>query len=1277
MSGEREVRVGVGYDGRTFEELKTAVGVYARYLPMDMNTGECVDFSVLAKSVDEAAREYYKWQNYFDWKQFFASNGDGDGEGYFPYLFEYEAVESKYSSGAIRYAIKRQYSHIDRFKVKLSCYRSGADLTAEFHYDSAIYDPADINGLADHYLTLLQSAAQEPHKSIDRLEILSSCQREMILNEFNQTRRSYNMGRRVHELIQEQAERRPEAVAVVCGQSEVSYKELNSRANRLAKYLRGSGVGPEQVVGVMVSRSMEMVVGLLGVMKAGGAYLPLDADYPKQRLSYILQDAKVSLLLTEQNYADHLPEHNATVIYLDTDRELIAQESDENQTTQIESRNLVYVMYTSGSTGNPKGAMLPHAGIVNCLCWMQETYGLDATDRFLMKTSLNFDPSVWELFWPLWVGGTVILAEPQRRQDIAYLTQLTEEREVTSAYFIPSMLRAFLHESRRETLRSLKRVICGGESLSIETANHFFDKSDAEFHHSYGPTETSIAATEWTCQRESKHLVAPIGKPLGNIQVYILDTMMQPAPIGVPGELYIGGVCVGRGYLNHADLTAERFAPDLFSIDPGARFYKTGDLARYLTGGEVEFCGRLDNQVKLRGYRIELGEVEAALRSCAGVNEAAVALRSGGGGEGRLVGYVVAERTSKAPSGRDLREYLRGQLPEYMIPSVFVLLDELPLMTNGKLNRCALPAPDARGAEERDGYLGPRTPVEEIVFGIFEDILNLDRVGRSEHFFELGGHSLLAMQVVSRVRKVSGVEIGVRSVFENPTAEGLASKVEEAMNAEVKAPAPALVRVERGGKAPLSFAQQRLWFIEQLEPGNAAYNIPGGVRLEGKLDLNALESAINEIVRRHEVLRTRIEEVGSEPTQVIDEWKPRKLDVEDLTVVPPEKREEEVGRRIIEEARTGFDLKRGPLLRVKVLKLEAEEHVALYTMHHIVSDAWSMVVMMKEVGALYNAITEGKDSPLPELKIQYADYAYWQRNYLRGEVLETHLQYWKRQLNGKLPIMELPGDRPRPQGFSYRGAAIYNLLPTKLSESLRGVSRREGATLSMVLLAAFKTLLYKYTAQEDVIVGVPWLNRDRIEIEPLIGFFVNMLPLRTDLSGNPRFRELLMRVKDVTLGAYAHQEAPFEKLVEEIRPERKLKQAPLYNVVFTLQTDRKREKEEEKAHLNGLKIGPVGVERQSAKVDLWLGITEMQGTLEAGWIYSADLFEEETIVRMHGHFETLLFSIVARPDAPIDELEILTEAERSQQAINQAARREFNYSRFKSVKPRAIPLSEG
>jgi amino acid adenylation domain-containing protein len=1291
LTAQSEIVTGLTCDGRTYEGLADAVGLFAKKAPFVGVVREDLPFDDLLKRTAESMRDVFRHQEYFTWKQMTEEGAAAASQKIFPICFEFEEQTGGLAAGAFTLRIDRQAAITDRYLLNLKCEKRGEELCAEFIYDSGVFERGAIERLARQYLSLVRSACARPGAALRDLSPLSPEEREQLLEGWNQTGAEWGAFRPLHRWFEEQVGRCAERTAIEFGSQWLSYQELNERANRLARRLRRLGVGPDAVVGLWMERSLEMVVGALGALKAGSAYLPLDASYPELRLSYVVKDAGANVLLTQARLSDKAAESgqswlsdcssesDAQVIRVDRDWEDMDAESGEDLGISVEEENLAYVIYTSGSTGRPKGVMITHGGLRNYLSWSLDAYGMKDGDGSLLHSPLCFDLTVTSLYPPLLVGGRLKLTPED--QGVEGLSEaLQEEKDLGLVKLTPAHLEAISQWMPAEEMKGrAKAMVIGGEALFGERLKKWREYAPGtRLINEYGPTETVVGCCAYEIGEGAKISGAvPIGRPIANTKAYILDDKQEPVGIGESGELYIGGAGLARGYVGRADETADMFAPNPYGANRGERLYRTRDAARRRWDGEIEYQGRNDQQVKLRGYRIELGEIEAMLSSHPEVRETVVIAREEEEGGRRLVAYYTGEKVSV----EDLRAHLATALPEYMIPAAYAHLERLPLTANGKLDRRALPAPDVRAPEGKDGYLPPRTPAEEIMIGIFEEVLKLDLVGRKDNFFELGGHSLLALQVVSRVRKMFGVGIGVRIVFEKPTVEGLASRIEEAMAVGEKAPAPPLVRIDRenveGGRLPLSFAQQRLWFIDQLEPGNAAYNIPGAMMLEGKLNLNALESAINEIVRRHEVLRTRIEAEGGEPAQVIDEWEPRRLDVEDLTGIPPEEIEEEVSRRIREEARTGFDLKRGPLLRMKVLKLKEEEHLALYTMHHIVSDAWSMTVLMREARALYDAINEGKRSPLPELKIQYADYAYWQRNYLKDEALETHMQYWKSRLDGKLPVMELPSDRPRPQGFSYRGAAIYFLLPSELSESLRGMSRRAGVTLSMVLLAAFKTLLCKYTAQEDVIVGVPWLNRDRIEIEPLIGFFVNMLPLRTDLSGNPRFSELLMRVKDVALGAFAHQEAPFEKLVEEIRPERKSKQTPLYNVVFTLQNERELVKEEKKTHLNELKISPVGIERQSAKVDIWLGITETQGALEAGWIYSADLFEEETLVRMHGHFETLLFSIVARPDAPIDELEILTEAERAKRAINQAARREFNYSRFKSVKPRAIPLSEG
>ena len=1118
---------------------------------------------------------------------------------------------------------------------------------------------------------LVEALERTPSIPLRDLNVLPASERRQLLVEWNSTERSYRNDRYLHELIAEQAKRNGEAIAVKSEEGELSYGELNRRANQVGRYLQRLGVGPEVLVGVYLERSVEMVVGLLGVLNAGGAYMPLDPESPLERLGYMLEDAGVGVVLTQRALEARLPALWGQTVLLDEDWERIGGESESEPESMVDAENPAYVLYTSGSTGRPKGVVISHGAILNHMLWMQEAFPLNERDCVLQKTPFSFDASVWEFYAPLLVGGLLVMSRPGGHLDSAYLVRLIVEREVTILQVVPSMLRMLLDEVELEKCRSLKRVFCGGEALTRDLQDRFFSRLPVELHNLYGPTEATIDAITWSCRRDEKsaRAIVPIGRPIANAQAYVLDERLEPAPVGVVGALYLGGSGIGQGYLRQPEMTAERFIPHRFSSQPGERLYETRDSARYLPDGNLEFMGRADYQVKFKGYRIELDEISRVLEQELWIKEAVTVVRKDDHGVEQLVAYLVVDGERKEEM-KQLRNLLKEKLPNYMIPMAIMALEKMPLTPNGKLDRKALPSPERERGEIEAANV-PRTPVEELLVGIFQEVLNLDPVGIRDDFFELGGHSLLATQIVSRVKKAFGVEIGVRSIFEEPTVEGLARKVEELIRAGERETAPPLVRAPREGRLPLSFAQQRLWFFDQLAPNNPFYNIPVAARLEGRLNLKALERVINEIFRRHEVLRTRIEVEGGVPAQVIDEWRPQRLEVEDLTGLTPDERGAESMRITGAEAGRGFDLTRGPLMRVKVIKLEEEQHLALFTMHHIVSDGWLIGVLVREVSALYEAMSEGKESPLPELEIQYADYAYWQRNYLKGRVMEEHLQYWKSHLGGKLPSLDLVRDRHRPPVNSNRGDAKLIALPVELSESLKALSLREGATLFMMMLAAFKTLLYKYTAESDIVVGAPIANRNRAEIENLIGFFINMLPMRTDLSGNPRFTELVRRVKDVALGAYAHQDLPLEKLVEEIQPERELGQLPLCNIAFGVLNAPQTE-----ARLTGLKIHPVSTEHEWARTDLTLWISESGRAIHAGWLYRTDLFDEEAITRMHGHLEALLFSIVARPEAPLDELEMLSEAERARQNTNRVIREERDYRRFKSMKPRAVTRSE-
>lgn len=995
--------------------------------------------------------------------------------------------------------------------------RPGLELGLNILYDRHRFDFGAIARMLGHLKTLLEGIVANPDRCLWDLPLLTARERQQLLLEWNDTQVAYPHDVCLHQLFEAQVERTPDAIAVVFEHQQLTYRELNQRANRVAHYLQSFGVGAETLVGICQERSLLMVVGLLGILKAGGAYVPLDPTYPKERLAFMLEDAQVPVLLTQQSLVARLPEHKAQV-YLDTDWQLIASERADNPVSGVTDNNLAYVIYTSGSTGKPKGAMNTHRGICNRLLWMQDTYQLTAADRVLQKTPFSFDVSVWEIFWPLLTGACLVVARPGGHQDSAYLVRLMQQ-QITTVHFVPSMLQVFLEPELEKC--HLKRVFCSGEALPFELQERFFARLDkAELHNLYGPTEAAIDVTFWACQRQSRDRVVPIGRPIANTQIYILDRHLQPVPIGVPGELHIGGIGLARGYLNRPSLTDEKFIPNPFSNELGGRLYKTGDLACYRPDGNIEFLGRIDHQVKLRGFRIELGEIEAVLHQHPEVRQAVVIDREDTPGDKRLVAYIIP--TSPALFA-DLRNFLKEKLLDYMVPSAFVLLEALPLTANGKLDRRALPAPDRTLLDLEGRNAVPRTPIEEILVGTWAKVLSLKSVGIHDNFFELGGHSLLATQVISQIRAVFQVELPLRSLFESPTPAALAQKIESTSGAERRLQAPPIKPVSRSEALPLSFSQQRLWFLHQLEPDNPSYNMPAAVRLVGQLNVTALEQSLQAIAQRHEILRTNFVTIEGQPIQAIAPTVTLPLLVVDLQKLPPAEREAEVQKLAIQETHQPFDLSQGPLLRTTLLRLAEEEYVMLLTMHHIVSDGWSIGVFISEIVKLYEAFSSGKPSQEPPLAIQYADFAVWQQQWLQG-VLETQLAYWKQRLAGSPPILEVPTDRPRPAVQTFRGATQCFQLPPSLSESLKTLSQREGVTLFMTLLAAFKTLLYRYTRQDDILVGSPIANRNRAEIEGLIGCFVNTLVLRTYLGGNPSFQELLLRVREVALDAYANQD---------------------------------------------------------------------------------------------------------------------------------------------------------
>jgi amino acid adenylation domain-containing protein len=1124
-----------------------------------------------------------------------------------------------------------------KFDLLLFMGDTAGELTGKVEYATSLFERSTVERWVGYLRAVLEAMVADDTLAVDRLPMLPGAERALVLREFNDTRREYPREACVHELFEAQVERTPDAVAVVFEGERVTYAELNARANRLAHHLRALGAGPDTRVGICAERSVEMVVGLLGILKSGGAYVPLDASYPVDRLRNMVEDSAPAVLLTHPPQAATAAALSAgsdiPVLDLTNDAAWADRPATNPDRGGLGPRNLAHVLFTSGSTGRPKGVMLEHGSLVNRLQWMQDRYGMTADEALLQKTPFSFDVSFWEFFWPLMVGARLVMARPDGHRDPAYLVEVIRREGITVAHFVPSMLQLFLEHPEAERCTGLLRVPVSGEAVSAALVRQFHQRlPGVGMYNQYGPTESG-EVTEWACDAGAERV--SIGRAIHNSTVYVLDRAGEPVPVGVAGELFIGGVAVARGYLGRPRLTAERFVPDPFG-EPGARLYRTGDLCRWLADGTLEYLGRTDFQVKVRGFRVELGEIEARLVSHPGVRETVVlALEDGAGGK-RLVAYFVGE----ALESEALRAHLAEQLPEFMVPAAFVRLDAFPVTPNGKLDRRALPAPDADAFAAR-AYEAPLGEVEETLAAIWAELLRMERIGRRDDFFALGGHSLLATRLVSRVRQVFGVEVPLRSLFERPTVAELAGRVEELRRAGLPA-LPPVVPAERTGALPLSFAQERLWFVDRLEPGSTTYNLPAALRLTGAMDERALERALGEIVRRHEALRTVFAEADGAPVQVIAPFGGFTLPVEDLSGLGEADRAAAVKQRAGDEALRPFDLSAGPLFRASLLRLGAEEHVLLLSMHHIVSDGWSMGVLFRELSTLYEAYLAGRESPLPELPVQYADYAVWQREQLAGEALDRQLSYWKERLGDAPALLELPTDHPRPAVQAYRGASVPVQFPPELLERLQALGRSEGATLYMVLLGAFQVLLGKYAGSEDIVVGSPIAGRTRGEVEELIGFFVNTLVLRTDLSGDPSFRDTLRRVREATLGAYAHQDVPFEKLVAELQPERSLSHSPLFQVMFTLQNAGGG-----RAALAGLSVSGAGAGLANAKFDLDLELTPTPQGLRGGLNYSTDLFDRATIERMLGHLERVLEQVTANADVRLSELELLGEAERA------------------------------
>ena len=1486
-------------------------------------------------------------------------------------------------------------------------------LHLEVSYDCRRFTRATMQRLLRHLDTVLQQLVADPQQQLATISLHTEREREQLLVQWNATDSPIAADLCLHQLFEQQVEQTPDAIAIVFEETVLTYRELNRQANQLAHRLLGEGVSPDVLVGVCMEHSLELVIALLAILKAGGAYVSLDPELlPQERLTFLLEDAQVSLILTQTHVRERLPRVAVKMISVVATSggqdpcaaSTVPQQGSpsehwhaDNLNCSVQPENLAYLIYTSGSTGRPKGVMVTHRSISNNMHWRQSVFQFKPGDSIVQRTPLSFDVSVGEIFFPLTTGARVIMAHPEGHKDSTYLLKLAAEQQATLLNLVPSLLQVCVEEPGLEQCLSLRHMLCGAEAFPAELQERFFACNHAELCNMYGPTEATIEVTRWICERENTESTVPIGRPIANTQIYLLDIHLQPVPIGVKGEIYIGGLALARGYVNRADLTAERFVPNPWSILPGERLYRTGDLARYRSDGAIEYLGRIDQQVKLRGHRIELGEIEAVLLQHPAVDEAAVLVQGErpedkrltaylvlqpeqekvelwpsvgeypvydehiysemthndarnalykaalaqtvagkivvdvgtgrnailarlcveagakrvyaiemmeesyqqaqawvnrlgmqeqikvlhgdatqvqipelaevcvseifgaiGGAEGsgvilnnighlltpqavvvprrsltkivavrlpdelqerpaftevssqyvsqvfaqvgapfdlrlcimnfplshlisdgeifedlhytgqaeveynRQVRLTITQRTrldgfllwlildlapgqtldilqgryswlpvyfpvfspgievdegdviemlcqgmlsdnginpnyrlhgrvarqnretvtftwlschhqpaykqtdfyqrlfaedsirirpQQGQALKNIQEHIRAYLPEFMEPSSFVLLERWPRLPNGKLDRRALTTIGQKRQELPASDCAPRTPIEEVLVTIWIQILKLKQVGVHENFFALGGHSLLATRLMARVRAAFSIEMPLRAVFNAPTIAGLALQVEQALRKGEVIQIPPLVPMVRPEHIPLSFAQERLWFLDQLEPESTAYLIPSAYRLLGEVpNIECLDQSLLEIIQRHESLRTTFSEREGQPVQVIHPVSGSTLLVIDLQGLGSEHREQQSLELARQEARHPCDLAKGPLLRGAVLRLESHEHVLLLTLHHIVSDGWSDEVLMNELIQLYQANVSGQPSALSPLSVQYADYALWQRSWLQGEVLQAQLAYWRKQL-AELSLLTLPTDYPRPAVKTDRGATQESQISGEVVQGLRRLCRQENVTLFMTLLAAFQVLLARYSGEVNIAVGTPIANRNFAEIEGLIGFFVNTLVMRTDLAGNPTFLEILLSVREVCLQAYVHQDIPFEKVVEELAPVRDMSRSPLFQVMFVMQNMIGERRSIQGADPVRMKVVPLSVEGTTSKFDLTLSMTETEQGLHCDLEYSTDLFEQAFVTRLLDHFQTFLEGIVQDPQAHLSDLPLLDEEESKQQLV--------------------------
>lgn len=1257
-TGQTDILIGSPIANRTRPELENLIGFFVNTLVLRTHCERPLTFRELLAQVRQTTLDAYAHQD-LPFEQLVAAlqpERNLSTTPFFQVMFVLQNVPQRLPEfHALKLEPWPLHETTAKFDLTLYCVEHSRGLEVRLEYNTDLFDAAAMERLITHWHTVLQTMSTKPDQRISQFPLLSATELRQITADWNTTFTN-QLALCPHQLFERQAQATPDAIALIYEGAQLTYAQLEQQANQLAHYLHAAAVGPEIAVGLCVERSLEMVIAILGILKAGGIYVPLDPDYPTERLAYMLQDAAPGVILTQQHLvekglftdlkevlAQQGQETFPPLVCLDNEWLSIAAFPETRPASKSHPDNAIYITYTSGSTGKPKGVINTHRGLTNFLGWLQQLIPLTSADRVMQKTTFSFDVSFGEILWPLTAGASLVIAKPDGHKDAAYLAHLIATTGITTINFVPSMLQAFVDELAQQDLPTLKHIIATGEVLPANLIHRVQQHSAAALYNLYGPTEAAIDTLAWECIPLAPDARVPIGKPISNIQAYILDDQWFPVPIGVIGELHLGGVGLARGYMNRPGLTAERFIPNPFyapnAPDHTPRLYRTGDLARYRADGTIEYFGRRDFQIKMRGFRIELNEIEAVLNQHPAVRDVVVTVYEPIPDDKRLVAYFLTHTTDEDAAAlvSNLQEQAQRYLPDYMVPSHLVRLEQLPLTSSGKVNRRALPAPELLSSLDEQ-LVPPQTATEASLLTLWQTVLGLPTLSVVADFFQLGGHSLLATRLVSHIRQTMGLDLPLHAVFTHRTVRAMAAFI-EAEHLHLRGDIPSITAQETLGLQPLSYAQQRLWFLDQLEGPSPTYNMPVALRLRGPLQPDALRDALTTVIERQHILRTTYTLVSGEPMQQRQPAVPFTLPLIDLSPLS----ETEITTLITAEAEKPFDLAHDLMLRGQLLRRTTTDHILLLTVHHIASDAISNAVLFEELSRLYIANYTNQPAHLTALPYQYADYAAWQRDWLQGERLQAHLDFWYETLADLPTLHNIPTDFPRPAEQDFRGQHLTHTIEAGLGHALENIGQQIGATLFMTLQAAFALFLARYSGEHDIVLGTPIANRPDTASQALIGQFINTLILRTDLSGEPTFVELLERVRQYDLQAFSHQVVPFDMLVERLQPARSTSHAPLFQILFALDYA-----EIPDVSLAGLQVEMIAQAHQVAKYDLGLNITHSGEELIAEWEYATSLFTNETVARMARHFVNLLRAIAAAPHTPITRLPLLAAAERTQ-----------------------------